>query len=66
MDRLNSLPYLDAVVRETLRLLAPVTLTLRSAMEDDVIPLSAPYVDRYGRRHESLEFVQHIGDLHKK
>ncbi|KAL0064343.1 hypothetical protein AAF712_008789 [Marasmius tenuissimus] len=55
MDRLNALPYLDAVVRETLRLLAPVTFTLRQAMEDDVIPLGAPFVDRYGRRHESLE-----------
>ncbi|KAK1235950.1 hypothetical protein PQX77_000817 [Marasmius sp. AFHP31] len=55
MDQLNALPYLDVVVRETLRLLAPVTFTLRQAMEDDVIPLGTPFVDRYGRRHDSLE-----------
>ncbi|KAK1230328.1 hypothetical protein PQX77_006583 [Marasmius sp. AFHP31] len=55
MDRLNALPYLDAVVRETLRLLAPVSFTLRQAMDDDVIPLGAPFVDRYGRRYDSLE-----------
>ncbi|KAJ3008538.1 hypothetical protein NUW54_g3113 [Trametes sanguinea] len=53
MDELAALPYLDWVVRETLRLHAPVTWTLRSADIDDVIPVSEPYVDRYGRtRHE--------------
>ncbi|OSD05893.1 cytochrome P450 [Trametes coccinea BRFM310] len=53
MDDLAALPYLDRVVRETLRLYAPVTWTLRSADVDDVIPVSEPYVDRYGQvRHE--------------
>ncbi|OSD05864.1 cytochrome P450 [Trametes coccinea BRFM310] len=47
MDELAALPYLDWVVRETLRLHAPVTWTLRSAGVDDVIPVSEPYVDRY-------------------
>ncbi|TCD59981.1 hypothetical protein EIP91_010949 [Steccherinum ochraceum] len=34
-------PYLDAVVREALRLHAPVTSTMRVAAHDDVIPLSS-------------------------
>ncbi|KAI9068013.1 cytochrome P450 [Trametes sanguinea] len=53
MDELAALPYLDRVVRETLRLYAPVTWTLRAADVDDVIPVSEPYVDRNGKvRHE--------------
>jgi len=38
--RLDSLPYLDAVVKETLRLSSPVHSTIRAASQDDVIPLS--------------------------
>ncbi|KAH9847038.1 cytochrome P450 [Lenzites betulinus] len=55
MDELNSLPYLDAVVRETLRLHAPVPLTSRVAIKDDVIPVSEPFVDRYGRVQDSIK-----------
>ncbi|KAL0057357.1 hypothetical protein AAF712_016007 [Marasmius tenuissimus] len=55
MDQLNALPYLDAVIRETLRLLAPVQTTVREATRDDVIPLSQPFTDRYGREHDVLE-----------
>ncbi|KAI8972447.1 cytochrome P450 [Trametes punicea] len=54
MDQLNSLPYLDAVVRETLRVHAPVPTTLRVAMRDDVIPVSEPFVDRYGKLQQSI------------
>ncbi|KAF6758735.1 cytochrome P450 [Ephemerocybe angulata] len=54
MDELNALPYLDAVVRETLRLHAPVGSTMRVAVKDDVIPLSQPVIDRYGKAHDSI------------
>ncbi|KAG8928188.1 hypothetical protein FRC02_007264 [Tulasnella sp. 418] len=52
-EELNSLPYLEAVVRENLRLNAVVSGTLREAGKDDTIPLSTPYVDKQGvTRHE--------------
>jgi cytochrome P450 len=46
---MDGLPYLDAVVREVLRLHAPVSSTHRIATEDDVIPLAEPMRDRRGR-----------------
>ncbi|KAI0768260.1 cytochrome P450 [Trametes elegans] len=55
MDELNALPYLDAVVRETLRVHAPVPSTMRIAMKDDVIPVSRPFVDRYGKLQDSIK-----------
>ncbi|PIL23484.1 cytochrome P450 [Ganoderma sinense ZZ0214-1] len=48
-DRITHLPYLDAVVRESLRLYAPITTTMRVATSDDAIPVAAPFVDRRGR-----------------
>ncbi|KAK7037571.1 hypothetical protein VNI00_011063 [Paramarasmius palmivorus] len=54
MDELNALPYLDQVVRECLRVFAPVPATARIATRDDVIPLAAPYQDRYGVWHEEF------------
>ncbi|KAI0328399.1 cytochrome P450 [Cubamyces sp. BRFM 1775] len=58
MDELNGLPYLDAVVRETLRLHSPVTFIVREAKKDDVIPLSEPYTDRYGRVHKEIRIAK--------
>jgi cytochrome P450 len=53
MDELNGMRYLDYVTREVLRLHAPVSNTDRIAMEDTVVPLSEPFIDRHGvKRHE--------------
>ncbi|KAF9482535.1 cytochrome P450 [Pholiota conissans] len=41
-DTVVSLPYLDAICRETLRLYAPVNLVRRIARQDVVIPLFTP------------------------
>ncbi|KAJ7087972.1 cytochrome P450, partial [Mycena belliarum] len=54
MDELNSLPYLELVLRETMRIHAPVVYLSRMAMEDDVLPLAKPYIDQKGQAHESL------------
>ncbi|WVQ81485.1 hypothetical protein IAT38_003609 [Cryptococcus sp. DSM 104549] len=54
LDTLQSLPYLDAVVHETLRLYAPAPKTYRQAMEDSVIPLGKAVVGRDGRLMESV------------
>ncbi|KAJ7073332.1 cytochrome P450 [Mycena belliarum] len=54
MDVLNALPYLDCVVRETLRIHAPVGSTVRQATQDDVVPLATPFTDVYGKVHETL------------
>ncbi|RPD69471.1 cytochrome P450 [Lentinus tigrinus ALCF2SS1-7] len=41
-DTLTSLPYLDAVCRETLRLHAPIAQVFRETRQDVVLPLSEP------------------------
>ncbi|OJT06838.1 Cytochrome P450 3A9 [Trametes pubescens] len=43
-DTLVSLPYLDSVCRETLRLHAPVTTVFRETRSDAVLPLSEPII----------------------
>jgi cytochrome P450 len=48
MDDLNGLSYLDAVVREILRLYPPVPSVRREAAKDDCIPLSKPFTDKKG------------------
>ncbi|KAF9236876.1 cytochrome P450 [Melanogaster broomeanus] len=54
MDDLMALPYLDAVVRETLRVHAPVPSTVRVAMKDDVLPLEKPFTDKNGVVHDGI------------
>jgi len=56
-DQLNSLPYLDAVVRETLRLHSSAEATNRVAAADSVIPLSEPFIDSNGIRHKEIRYV---------
>ena len=58
MDELNALPYLEKVVREVLRLHAPVVGTIRAAMEDTIIPVAKPYVDRHGVPARSSGFLR--------
>ncbi|KAG1733129.1 cytochrome P450 [Suillus lakei] len=53
-DLTNKLPYLDAVVSEVLRLHAPVTEIPRSAMQEDVIPLSEPLHTAAGNFTDSV------------
>lgn len=48
MEELNALPYLDAVVRENLRLNNALDITVRCAGKDDYIPVSTPFVDKSG------------------
>jgi cytochrome P450 len=48
MDELNSLPYLDAVVRETLRIHSPVSNSGRWAARDDTIPVGKVWKDKEG------------------
>ncbi|KAL4070026.1 cytochrome P450 [Scleroderma yunnanense] len=47
-EDIAKLGYLDWVVRETLRVHAPVTWTMRVAMEGDNIPVECPFSDRWG------------------
>ncbi|KAF9484959.1 cytochrome P450 [Pholiota conissans] len=49
MDELNALPYLDAVVRETLRVHPPVAASSRQAVHDDFLPFRKPIMDRNGK-----------------
>ncbi|KZT65611.1 cytochrome P450 [Daedalea quercina L-15889] len=55
MDELQELEYLDFVVRETLRLHAPVPSTIREAVKDDLIPLNVPFTDVNGQVHDAIK-----------
>jgi cytochrome P450 len=54
LSALDGLPLLDAVLRETLRVDAPLTGTERVATADCVLPLDAPLVDAAGRTLSAL------------
>ncbi|KAJ7616471.1 cytochrome P450 [Roridomyces roridus] len=58
MDELNSLRLLERIVRETLRLHAPVVFLTRMAMQDNILPLSRPYIDRDGKEHYNLPIAK--------
>ena len=57
MDELNGLLYLDAVVRETMRVHPPVSSILRVATQDDVIPLEKPVKDKDGNPQHYVRSV---------
>jgi cytochrome P450 len=54
MEQLNSLSYLENVVREILRLYAPGPGTTRTATEDVVLPVSEPYLDQMGQKRSEI------------
>jgi hypothetical protein len=56
MEQLNTLPYLEAVVREALRLYAPVSSTQRTAMHDAEIPVQRPYTDKHGVLQRTIRY----------
>ncbi|KII86568.1 hypothetical protein PLICRDRAFT_113427 [Plicaturopsis crispa FD-325 SS-3] len=51
--------YLDWVVRETLRVHAPVTSTMRVAARDDEIPVGRHFVDRHGVARTCIRVKRH-------
>lgn len=54
MDELNSLTYLDHVVREALRFHSIVPFLERVAVQDDIIPVDTPYTDRFGQTRDYI------------
>jgi cytochrome P450 len=61
MEQLNALPYLEGVVRESLRLYAPVSGTVRISMHDAEIPLQKPFTDKRGVLQSTVRVSK--GDL---
>ncbi|EJD42473.1 cytochrome P450 [Auricularia subglabra TFB-10046 SS5] len=51
---LVSLPLLDAVCRETLRMYPPVAFTLRTSTTDVIVPLARPVKGKSGTTHTQL------------
>jgi len=70
-DHLVSLPFMDAVCRETLRLYPPVVGVTRTAISDTILPLSAPIHDVNGREikevfvPKSTKVFAHVHNLNR-
>jgi cytochrome P450 len=57
-DAIEALPFLDAVVRETLRVCPPVHGTIRCATKDDTIPISSPIDLRDGTKIDTTNGIR--------
>lgn len=58
MDEINALPYLDAVIREVMRIHAPVAQSERIAVRDCVVPLGGGGSrDRNGVEMDHIRYV---------
>ncbi|KAF6760456.1 cytochrome P450 [Ephemerocybe angulata] len=53
-DELVSLPYLDAICRETMRLHPPVPMLLREAYQDAILPVSKPVIGVDGTKMDKV------------
>jgi cytochrome P450 len=53
------LPYLDWVIRESLRVHAPVTSTMRVVGRDDEIPVRRPFQDKNGKTRRCIKVKKH-------
>lgn len=60
LDALARLPYLENVVRESIRVHSPATSTMRTVARDtDAIPVRSPFVDRTGALRHSIPVRRH-------
>lgn len=57
MDELNALPYLEMVIRETLRHHTPVTAATRSPVQDEVIPVGKTFIDKRGKVCDHIKYA---------
>jgi hypothetical protein len=59
------LPYLEAVVRETLRFHPPIEFTARVAECDDMIPVSEPFEGADGVMRDHIQYAISRDDSEK-
>jgi cytochrome P450 len=55
VEALNALPYLEAIIRETLRFNPPLDVLYRVAEADDIIPLDHEYIGKDGKARKQIE-----------
>lgn len=60
MEQISALPYLDAVVREIMRLHPPVAFTERVALGDTIVPLDEGYTGADGNITQAVACVFNI------
>jgi len=54
-EQILHLPYLDQVIRESLRLHSPASSTMRISTTTDIIPTSEPWIGRDGEERKGIE-----------